>query len=361
MLYIHKSHVAQLRERPTVDGVAAALTTAVQLELSTVPPYLTALFSIKHGTNRLAGALVQSVVMEEMLHMTLAANTLIAIGGNPDIVAAGAGLAYPGPLPLLVDDGLVVSLGALTPAQVALFMAIERPDSTDILPGETTPSTPPAVPGEYASIGDFYRAIMQALAALGEAVFAAPRLEQQVDIGKWFPPVPSAPAMGKVNSVATAVMALQTIADQGEGVAVGPRYHPGDSDGKFAHYFRFGEIFHGRRLRPDELAPSGWSYTGDEVPLQEGDVHQLLANGAVDDYEPGSAAFIGGEQFYLTYQRLLASLNQVFNGKPQALDAALGIMYELKLVAEKVVQHPAGRDFPHAVAAPPFMRTRGAR
>jgi hypothetical protein len=299
--------------------------------------------------------------MEEMLHMTLAANTLIAIGANPDIVAAGAGLAYPGPLPLLVDDGLVVSLDALTPTQVALFMAIERPDSTDILPGETTPSTPPAVPGEYASIGDFYRAIIEALAALGEAIFAAPRLEQQVDIAKWFPPVRGAPAMGKVDSVATAAAALQTIADQGEGVAVGRHYDPGDSDGRFAHYFRFGEIFHGHRLQPDGLAPSGWSYTGEKVPLDEADVHQLLANGAVSDYKPGSAAFISGEQFYLTYQRLLSSLNQVFNGKPQALDAALGIMYELKLVAEKVVQHPAGRDFPHAVAAPPFMRTRAAR
>ncbi|RBH51872.1 hypothetical protein C3F00_033145, partial [Pseudomonas sp. MWU13-2860] len=49
---------------------------AVRLELSTIPTYLTALFSIKPGQNQEARALVQSVVVEEMLHMTLAANTL---------------------------------------------------------------------------------------------------------------------------------------------------------------------------------------------------------------------------------------------------------------------------------------------
>ncbi len=363
MLRISEKHINALRRAETVATVRDALASAIQLELATIPVYLTALFSLKQNGNRAAGALVQGVVVEEMAHLTLAANTLIAIGGTPRIAAAGHGLHFPGPLPLGIDDGLHVSLGALTRQHVHdVFMAIERPDTAHILPGELAPNPPPSVPGEYASIGDFYGAIIDALARLersGAHCFAEPRLDRQVDIAAWFPPIHGRSLSGLVDSLASATAALETIVVQGEGAPLDEGFTPLDGTGEsYAHYFMFGEIFHGRRLVPDPAAPSGWSYAGNGVPLDESMVYPLLQDAALSDYAPGSGAQVAGQQFYDTYQRLLRTLDTVFNGAPAMLDAAMGIMYELKLAAQKVVRHPAGPDRPDLVAAPPFMLTR---
>ena len=61
------------------------LQTAIEVEHSTIPAYLCALYSIKDGTNQAAAQIIKSVVLEEMLHMILAANVLNAIGGHPSI------------------------------------------------------------------------------------------------------------------------------------------------------------------------------------------------------------------------------------------------------------------------------------
>ena len=66
----------------TVADLRTALGNAIKLELGTIPPYLTALFSIKPGANAAAGAIVRSVVIEEMLHLSLACNMLNAVGGT---------------------------------------------------------------------------------------------------------------------------------------------------------------------------------------------------------------------------------------------------------------------------------------
>ena len=42
---------------------------AVELEFATIPPYLTAAFSIKPNANRSSFEIIHSVYMEEMLHM----------------------------------------------------------------------------------------------------------------------------------------------------------------------------------------------------------------------------------------------------------------------------------------------------
>ena len=66
-----------------LKDLRAALQLAVGLELSTVPVYLTALYSVEAGRNTDATQTIRSVAMEEMLHMTLAANVLNALGEVP--------------------------------------------------------------------------------------------------------------------------------------------------------------------------------------------------------------------------------------------------------------------------------------
>ena len=67
----------------TLDDLRTHLQWAIEIEHRIIPPYLCALYSIKPGRNREASEAITSVFIEEMLHMTLAANVLNAIGGAP--------------------------------------------------------------------------------------------------------------------------------------------------------------------------------------------------------------------------------------------------------------------------------------
>src|SRR4051794_4589696 len=58
------------------------LQTAIELELSTIPPYLVALLSIRNTANREAADLIRGTMIEEMLHLALVANVLNAVGGT---------------------------------------------------------------------------------------------------------------------------------------------------------------------------------------------------------------------------------------------------------------------------------------
>lgn len=366
MILIKPEVMQRLRNAKDISVVQEMLVSAFTLELATLPTYLTGMFSVKPGANTEARALVQSVALEEMLHLTLACNLLIAIGGNPEILNTGLALKFPTPLPMNVDEGLTVSLYPLTKDQVyQVYMGIERPDTKDPLPGERCVHRLTALKIEkgYDSIGDFYQAIFDKLkefSAAGAAPFATPREERQVDIKKWFPPVGHDCGNGKVHDLASAKAVIDTIIRQGEGTEAGPPpIDPyGGLEDSFAHFFKFGEIFYGRRLVEDARAPSGWSYSGAPVELDEQGIYSFLPNAALSDYVPGSAAYVAGTEFYNAYKRLLTSLDHVFNGFPDELNAAFGIMYELKLVAQKVVQHPAYPAEPDGpVAAPPFMLT----
>ena len=83
----------------TIDSLREHLQWAIELEHSTIPPYLCALYSLDAGRNPEATELVSSVLVEEMLHMTLAANLLNAVGGRPRLDNPKMLAGYPCPLP----------------------------------------------------------------------------------------------------------------------------------------------------------------------------------------------------------------------------------------------------------------------
>ena len=66
-----------------ISGLRQHLQWAIEVEHATIPPYLFALYSIREGHNGEAIEILRSIFMEEMLHMTLAANILNAVGGTP--------------------------------------------------------------------------------------------------------------------------------------------------------------------------------------------------------------------------------------------------------------------------------------
>jgi hypothetical protein len=352
-----------LKIRPEIlDAVAAAKTpdalhehvqAAIELEHSTIPPYLTALLSIRTGTNAAASAIIASVVGEEMLHMAIASNLLIALGGSPSMDRPGFIPTYPGPLPMGVAGGVTVHLGKLTRSLVyEQFMAIEEPEkpipltvrepSTSLLAVVGHPSAEP-----YGTIGDFYRAIVYKITQLGAKAFEKNKPNLQVVDDTWFP----REQLFKIVDVDSATRAIEVIVRQGEGTPLSPD----DEEGEPAHYYRFAQLVFARELVKDPAAPPGWSYSGPAVGIDPAGVRNILANAKVADYRPGSRAQLLGDQVNRSYTNLLRSLQVTFNGQPEQLKASLAVMFEFNLLASDLVSQPIkGTD---VCAAPTFEYT----
>jgi hypothetical protein len=121
-----------------VQWLAYSLQEAVQLEWSTIPPYLCAYWSIKTDgapeTTAIISATIRQIVVQEMLHMGLVCNMLAGIGGTPNIYSENFTPKYPGPLPGHVHEGLEIGLAGLSrdqpgnKDQVCKFMQIELPE-----------------------------------------------------------------------------------------------------------------------------------------------------------------------------------------------------------------------------------------
>src|SRR6516225_2856414 len=118
------------------------------------------------------GQIIQSVVVEEMLHMTLASNVLNAIGGSPQIDKPGFIPTYPGPLPGGVEEQLIVSLAPFSMAQLETYLTIEQPEDPLQFP------TAMAADASTVTIGEFYTKISKAIGVLGNGVFVDPPRNQ---------------------------------------------------------------------------------------------------------------------------------------------------------------------------------------
>src|SRR5579872_677728 len=119
----------------TLDDLKARLQQAIELEHSTIPPYLLANFTLldhsgSAGVNGSISDTIGSVLFEEMLHMSIACNVLNAIGGHPCIDKPDFIPKYPCHLPGAVESSLVVHLQKFSIDLVQnTFMEIERPEN----------------------------------------------------------------------------------------------------------------------------------------------------------------------------------------------------------------------------------------
>jgi hypothetical protein len=321
-------------DRKVITAVQAAavredlypwLQKAIELEHSTIPPYLTAMFSLKPGTNDEISRLIRSIVQEEMLHMTIVGNILIAIGGQPAINVPGFIPQYPGPLPMSIGGtGFIVGIEAFSKQLVEnVFMTIEEPEHP--IPVETLAAD--AVPN-FATIGEFYAALMQKLGQFGNSIFTEPASRQVL---QWFDPA----RLFAITDVPTADKGIQIIVDEGEGTRTDPFQSPGNP----AHYYKFGEIVHGRRIIK---TPTGFAYAGAPIPFDPAGVYPMKPNPKAADFAPGSQARDRVEEFSTAYSSLLNALHAAFNGQPARINVAIGLMYELKMIAVSLMQTPAG-------------------
>lgn len=312
-------------------ALQAHLQVALELELSTLPPYLCALYSIPDGCNVEVAGLIRSVLMEEMLHLTLAANLLNAVGGTPVLARRGIAPQYPTSLPGS-DGSFSVSLLPFSRDAIATFMRIEQP---------TPRGTKPKADG-YATIGQFYEAIaagMRRLAKKGELRFDH-QPERQVSPADFYN------GHGRVfivDSLESALKAISEICDQGEGAHHGIQEddHPLDALGyELAHYYRFQEIALGRRFQAGDSPRSG--PTGPLLPVDWDAARNMVANPQSGWFAPGSPIRAEMDACNQVWLDLLRALEDGFGGQKGRIRQAVPLMLELKQRVLGLMNIPSG-------------------
>lgn len=328
MIKLQPGIISGIRAATTADELGVYLQNAVELEHSTIPPYLTALFSLRPGTNTEIANQIRGIVIEEMLHMTIAANILIAIGGSPSINQTDFVPKYPGPLPMNIGD-LQVGINAFSINLVKnTFMDIEEPEH----PIPVKVMTEEMTVQEFATIGQFYDAIKAQIQILGPSIFVITSAPPQVVNTNWF----DADRLFTITDVDTACRSIDIIKREGEGTVDSPFESP---EGIPAHFYRFGEIAAGRELVKTE---TGFAYAGDPILFDPAGVWPLRPNCKIADFPPNSQARTRIEAFAYNYSALLNALHNAFNGDPAQLDKAIGLMYDLRTSAVALMETDTG-------------------
>lgn len=318
----------------TLEELRSYLQAAVEIEHLTIPVYMTGLYSIRPGTNLYARSAIRSVLLEEMLHMTLAANMLNAVGGEPDVAHPDFVAGYPAKLPMSDPSLPEIPLQHFSRKALKTFMLIERPRSL-------VPPTDREHSG-WTSIGQFYDLIRQGLLALvkelgEETVFSG-------DPGRQVGPEDFYNSGGEVfhiTGLKSALLAIQVISEQGEGV--GDTIWDSDDtlfgeERQVAHYFRFKEIHAGRRYGLHDLPRTGPS--GALIDVSWEDAYRIDRGAKVAKYPAGSQVREQAERFNLGYAELLCLLHVALNGWTGLMGRAIPQMLRLRDLAERLYRNP---------------------
>lgn len=262
----------------------------LDIELSALPPYLYSLWSIRPPSEGASVAAIEaantirSVVYEEMLHIALAANLLNALGTHPRI--AHRRMTYPGPLPGFVESGpyaFDVGLVPLSDQSVQTFMRIELPE-WDVPQGTLDDEG-------IITLGAFYEEIQTQLKTLPPNAFShGGQLAARNNPGPGF--------LNPVRGSASALDAICTIVDQGEGFPAQKTDCQDDGDHEVAHYCKF-------------LALKGYLTNGLVIP--ERDVYPVISNPVALQYTEEQQG--ANRQFNLYYTKLLDSLQSALGGE----------------------------------------------
>ncbi|HVO53343.1 MAG TPA: ferritin-like protein [Solirubrobacterales bacterium] len=323
--------VARLREH---------LKGAVELELLTIPPYLTALYSLHPGSNETAALVIRSVVVEEMLHLTLAANVLNAVGGAPEITNLKRVPRYPSQLPFHKPPTFEVGLLPFGDTALDTFLAIENPTHPNVAPpppGEeaTVPRVTELAEEEgYETIGAFYKAIEEALRALDRkgGLFSGPR-SRQITPEYYYA---SGGEVIVVEDLASAMTALEVVVEQGEGEVDKPGPEEKfDPEHDLAHFYRFKELRMGRRYEQDDQPDVP---TGPAIDIDLEAVYPMKPNLKTADL--GGELKGAAEAFNRTWSTLLREVQDGIDGRPAALGPAVARMFRLRDAAELLLAVP---------------------
>lgn len=342
----------------TIDDLKKYLYSALKLEHATIPPYLSALYSLHNGSNSPAWHILRVVAVEEMLHLSLVANVMNAIDMSPILTGSDFVPSYPTPLPDGEND-FVVDLQPFSPEAVETFLKIERPakapnEESRLIrrrqPDRVMLAADPVNPGlQYYSIGEFYAEISRGLTYVNDAYAAEGNELFTGHPSRQITPEYFYSGGGEaipVTGLESALDAIGLISAQGEGLGGGIY----DGAGELAHYYRFQQIQLGRYYvkgdSPDD--PTGPAFDVDWTA-----VYPMMKNASLEDYPKGSELRKAAREFNESYAGFLRFLTKAFNGQPDLLLEAVPWMFRLRDEISRLIRNPVP-DRPGVNAAPTF-------
>ncbi len=314
----------------SVPDLRRHLQTAIEVEHSTILPYLCALYSIKDGSNQFAYKIIQSVIMEEMLHMILACNILNAIDGRPAINTRHFVPNYPTYLPHS-DKAFLVPLQKFSQEAIGVFLKIEQPAAHHA----------PAQADNWTTLGQFYQAVKHALChfnhvAAGGIFTGKP--ERQISTEHYYG---GGGKLLAVHNLADALLGINEIIGQGEGMngsIIDPDHIMFGEDIEYAHYYKYNEIMQEQRYLPTDKPQD--SPSGPKVDVEWHAAWDMKESPKMADYPTGSPLWVKTYEFNKTYMALLDGIHKACNGQPEVLKTAIPLMYDLKYKAQELMQMP---------------------
>ncbi|XP_077992063.1 uncharacterized protein LOC144446184 [Glandiceps talaboti] len=378
----------------SVEDLKRDLQIALEIELATIPPYLSAWFSIKKGHNDEISSILRSILIEEMLHMTLVANILSSICGSPTLNHGSVVPKYPSKLPNDIHPGLTVSLQRFSKSLVEdVFLMIEEPDDTlpiklrqKMLHFDEEGETADQLLHHYNTIGRFYyEKIWRSLqynANINASLFECGNPKRQITGSDWYSHTVNRPFA--VTSLDGARRAIRIITEQGEGSSP---TQPFDSEGELSHYFKFLEIVMGHKLVIDtksvqrkrrevnsidtckikyserytqrlcggknkpcntmqvrEQCNVPYYFTGERLPLYEDGVWPTIDNPSSENYPNGSKVKGLSDRFNVEFSNLLRCIHNAFNGSPKMIKECMSMMAWLETLGREMAQTPIAPD-----------------
>jgi len=325
----------------SVDTLKHYLHVAMQLEHATIPPYLTALYSIHPGTNSDANHILRVVVVEEMLHLTLAANLLNAIGGEPNLTVDGFVPHYPTPLPDGESD-FEVPLQRFSKQAIETFLKIERPGKAPDEPSRRLSRRPlssslsfhaHATGLTFYSIGEFYEEIARGFEYLyeseGPGLFCGKK-SYQASAEYYYS---GGGELSAVTDIESARAVINLITGQGEGMGGGIY----DTERELAHFYRFEQLLAGRYYQPNDMPHEP---TGPKLHVDWDAVYPLKTNARLSDYDNAPELKQAAIAFNQAYGGFLAYLTSAYTGSPNLLLDAVPQMFRVRDKMLQLIHNP---------------------
>lgn len=347
------------------EQLISMLAEAAEIEHCLMCTYLYAVFSLKQNAEedlkpdelaavkRWRGEII-AIATEEMLHLALVNNLLIALGAPPHY------RRYNFPIdPGLFPADVALSLQPFDAETLDHFIYLERPRDADERDGDIAgkPTYERTelegrlndAMGDYQTVGELYEAIADSFAplakALGEEGLFVGRLEAQLSHLEVF-----LPGLCTVSSVADAIRAISLIVEQGEGSR---------ECLEASHYARFCGI----RTQWQELS----GRRSDFIPHRNAARNPVMRSPVTTEArvqivaEPAATLLDIGNSSYVMMLRLLALMSDTSNcllPRPAVMEQAMTLMHAVGDIGTALTALPANNDNRTVLAGLTFSVSR---
>ena len=318
---------------------------------------------------------INEIALQEMLHLALVNNLLAALGGAPRLGRHNLPQRSP------YAPEIRLTLAPFSDQTLRRFLHIERPEGMDISsmageldhdrPAPPVPTGPLVLPAPqaFSSIGQLYRGIERGLRGLvgrygeGQVFVGSPNAQAST---RYFRVPQRMPELIPVTGLASAVQAIETIVEEGEGAR-------GSWQG--AHFGRFLTILEEYRAlaaADPAFAPARPSVTNPYVRVPRDLLGLATASGPATPDDPRGVHLIQdpttaavSDLFNACYAAMLQLLYRLFQHTEETDEelemlgqtSVLMMLQVIGPLGELLTRLPVGPHAPGMTAGPSFMLT----